>query len=158
MDDFLANLFFSLAGFFLAFALVFGRNLFQRLTSRGNLSGVWYQVIPKWEKEAGKLDLIECTHHGDTLSGIIKRLEPQDQRYKSWEFTVKVRKNFIFGAFWSTNVRVNPSYGTLQLSMLDESHLQGFYVKLIATPMLEDDARFTEELNRVPLQWKRRVN
>ncbi len=154
----LISLLFFLVGFLLALVLPLGKKYIQRLTNRGNLSGTWYQLIPPSGNEPKKMDLIECIHEGDTLTGKIKRLEPQDQRFKSWEFTIKVRQNFAFGFFWADNVRVNPgSYGTLQLNMLNETHLQGFYVKLIAAPMLQEDTRFSEELHRTPLQWKRQI-
>lgn len=145
-----------------AFALGFvvSRTLpwFYRKIRRGNLSGTWYQVIPSWEGEPEKLDLVECVHYRDTITGKIRRLKPENQRYKSWEFTTKIRRNLIFGIFLSDDVRKNPgSYGTLQLNMLNENHLQGFYVRLTVSPLSPNEATFTDELRRIPFQWKRNI-
>ena len=149
-------IFFSIGAFLLGFLICRISPWIYTKVLKGNLSGTWYQKIPSWGNEPEKLDLVECVHHGDTMSGKIRRLKPEDQRYKSWEFAMKVRRSLIFGIFLSDDLRKNPgSYGTLQLNMLDENHLQGFYVRLAVFSSSPSEPTFTDELRQIPFHWER---
>lgn len=120
---------------------------------RGILTGTWSQIIDAQKGEPFKHDLLRCRHFGSDLRGTIERIEPKDQDYKRWTFRGKRIGNLVFVTFWTSDQVKNPaSYGTIQLNVINENDLRGFYVKLIVTP---GQKQFSGDLQDFSLQWKR---
>jgi hypothetical protein len=133
---------------------VLAQQAFQYIRSRrGILTGSWSQIIDAQKGEPFKRDLVRCRHSGSELRGTIERIEPKDQSYKRWTFRGKNIGNLVFVTFWTGDQVKNPgSYGTIQLNVINENDLRGFYVKLIVTP---SQKQFSGVLQDFSLQWKR---
>lgn len=142
----------SLLGALLVLAV---QEMIGRARSRkGVFSGEWEELILAQHGEAEKHDQVTCKHVGNTVSGSIRRQHPTDQTHKNWRFQGHVRGSLIFVTFWATDAAKNPgSYGTIQLHMINEKQLKGFYVKLIVTASQD---KFTGELKQVHVEWLRR--
>jgi len=134
------------------FVGLLAQEAFKYLRSRrGILTGTWSQIIEPQKGEPFKRDLVRCHHIGSDLRGTIERIEPNDQ--KRWMFQGKRIGNLVFVTFWRSNQLRNPgSYGTIQLNVINENDLRGFYVKLIVTA---GQKNFSGELQDFLLQWKR---
>lgn len=153
-----ANIIFGLIGSVIGALLIWlSENISRSLrTRRGELSGLWYQIIPQHGTEPNKIDRVECKQINDRLTGNISRIFPPNQRFKEWEFEAKTKRNLLFGTFWSRDTSKNPgSYGTLQLNIIDEKHLEGFYVRLLTVAAEEGTPVFTNKLERIPFSWKK---
>jgi hypothetical protein len=120
---------------------------------KGDLTGEWKQYI---SGESGdKVDNISLKHNNVTkkIKGKIKRLEPQNQRNKVWEFEGVIKGHLLFIIFWTSDVRKNPgSYGTIQLHEINENQLSGFYIR--PSP-IGDDSEFLNVLIKTSLKWSR---
>jgi hypothetical protein len=120
---------------------------------RGILTGTWSQIIDAQKGELFKRDLVKCLHFGSDIKGTIKRIEPECQNYKRWKFRGKRIGNLVFVTFWTDDQINNPlSYGTIQLNVIDENDLRGFYARLVVTL---GQKQFSGELEDFVLQWKR---
>jgi hypothetical protein len=120
---------------------------------RGFHTGEWEQVIYDADGKAEKRDRVTIHHEGETFKGLMRRLEPVDQSFRSWHLLGRIESNMIFCIYWSTNFRVNPgSYGTIQLHMINHWDFTGFYVKLVVSDKLTE---FSEAFTSTRLQWKR---
>ena len=120
---------------------------------KGVFTGKWDQLIKAQHDEPEKHDLVLCKHVGETIRGTIRRKNPTDQEFKSWMFQGQVRGSLVFVTFWAKDSAKNPgSYGTIQLHIIDEKHLKGFYVKLKVTAAQD---KFTGELQKIQLDWQR---
>lgn len=128
------------------------QELIAHLKSRkGPLTDEWDQIID--EGGVTKRDRVHCRQIGDRLEGTIERVEPADQKYKTWRFQARIRGSMLFGMFWATDLKKNPgSYGTLQLHMIDYSTLEGFYVKSTTTL---NKSRFIGQLKEFHFKWHR---
>jgi hypothetical protein len=116
------------------------------------LTGNWEQIIE--DGQTIKRDLVRCRHVGDKLSGTIERLEPADQNYKRWKFEAQQRGSMIFGTFWTTDLRNNESYGTIQHYLITNSRLEGFYVRLEVTTQ---ESKLIGNLKETRFRWHRLV-
>ena len=116
------------------------------------LTGNWEQIIE--DGQSVKRDLVRCRHIGDKLKGTIERLEPEDQNYKRWKFEARKRSSMIFGSFWATDLRNNESYGTIQHYLINNSNLEGFYVKLEVTAQ---ESKLVSTLKETHFRWQRLV-
>ena len=118
-------------------------------------TGTWRQEIPEMRGELGKTDIVLCEHKEDRLSGTIRRLLPESERFKRWSFEARIRKGLVFGTFWPSDEDKNPkNYGTLHLNMISDTYLEGFLVELFCTDH-EGEHRFTGEITHVPTRWIR---
>jgi hypothetical protein len=118
---------------------------------KGPLTGVWEQTIS--EGTITKRDYVKCRQIGDNLKGKIERKEPIDQVSKKWKFQAQIRGSMLFGIFWATDLKRNPgSYGTLQLHMMNQSKLEGFYVKTTTTL---EGSKIIVQLKKIPFSWQR---
>ena len=133
--------------------LLFQQGLAYFQARRGFLTGEWEQLIFDIDGKVEKRDRITIHHAGDTFKGLVRRLEPIDQSYRSWHLLGRIEGNMIFCIYWSTNFRLNPgSYGTIQLHMINHWDFTGFYVKLVVADKLTE---FSEAFASTRLQWKR---
>lgn len=152
----MSNIFWGIVGSLLgALVVLLIKEVLSYLKSRkGVFTGEWDQIIPAQQGEPAKHDLVHCQHIGRNIEGKIERLQPKEQRYKNWRFQGQVRSQVLFVTFWTTNEAKNPgSYGTIQLNIITETQLSGFYVKLIVAALEE---RFTGQLKKFQLEWVRR--
>ena len=126
--------------------------------SRYWLTGEWEQIIYEDEKKEKiiKKDRVKAHHIGELVEGTIERVFPDDQNHRKWKFSGRERGKLFFGHFWSSLPRI-PSYGTLQLRQMDDSRLEGFYVRLIGILDEKGEIRkFTEELKTIPFEWRKK--
>ena len=150
-----ADIFWGLVGSLVgAIATILARELFLYIKSRrGVYSGKWIQIIYDEDGNEIKRDEVIAKHIGNTLRGTVRRVFPENQAHKRWRFEGQIRGRLFFGIFWSTNVVRNPnSYGTLQLNIVNENEMDGFYVKLVTNA---EGFVFTQRLKQVKLKWKR---
>ena len=96
------------------------------------LTGIWRQEIPEREGELGKTDFVLIEQRGDQLTGSIRRLLPESERFKRWDFEAKIRKRLVFGTFWPHDENKNPkSHGALCLNLISDTLLDGFLVEIL---------------------------
>jgi hypothetical protein len=124
---------------------------------RGVLTGSWIQRIPAQKGQPAKMDRVNCRHIGSCFTGDIQRVEPSEQKHKQWQFSGQLRGSLVFMTFWTTDLARNPgSYGTIQLNMIDDAHLWGFYVKrVVASNVDRDKWQFTEGFEQFEIDWMR---
>ncbi|MHB8595433.1 MAG: hypothetical protein ACYDER_01330 [Ktedonobacteraceae bacterium] len=139
-----------------AVVVVFVQDALSRRRARsGFLTGEWEQVIydTKGVTETRK-DRVIVRHEDNVVKGHVNRLEPIDQRFKSWDLSGRIEGHMLFCTFWSTDLKKNPgSYGTVQLHMINQSRFTGFYLKLGIT---SKPTGFSEALIQTKLEWRRK--
>lgn len=122
-----------------------------------DLTGTWIQEIPSSLDQFEKTDIVECKHKSDTLEGVIKRLLPESERFRRWEFSAHLSEGVVVGILWPKDERKNPnSYGALHLSIISESTLEGVFLEFICTKSGKT-TRFTGTYNQWPVKWKKRA-
>ncbi|WP_132228686.1 hypothetical protein [Marichromatium gracile] len=95
--------------------------------------------------------MVTCKHIGETLSGEIKRFRPDEESFKKWNFSGRVRNDLIFAVFWTADEKTNPgSYGTIQLHRLPARYCEGHYEKWVLS---SDGSEFTGKLQQAKLKW-----
>lgn len=121
----------------------------------GELAGTWDQQVLDENGVVAKLDEVRCRHYGTHIKGTIRRIDPIDQQSKRWRFYGEVRHKLLFCIYFTTSAKKNPgSYGTIQLHILNNGLLEGFYVRIKETA--DDEMKLASELSRVRLKWVRR--
>ena len=92
-------------------------------------SGIWENHIYDDSGNVIKRDELIVKQNDETLSGDIKRLEPQDQAHRKWKMFGKVRGANLFAIFWSTNTSIT-SYGCWFVHQKSDFLYEGYYLKL----------------------------
>jgi hypothetical protein len=123
--------------------------------NQNDLTGTWIQEIPSSLDQFEKTDIVECKQESDKLEGVIKRLLPESERFRRWEFLAHVSEGVVLGILWPKDERKNPnSYGALHLSIISESTLEGVFLEFICTKSSKI-TRFTGTYNQWPMKWKK---
>ena len=122
-----------------------------------DLTGTWIQEIPSSLDQFEKTDIVECKQESDKLEGVIKRLLPESERFRRWEFSARIAENLTFGIFWPKDELKNPhSYGAFHLNILSGSYLEGFLLEFICAEN-DQPPSFTGTYKQWPVKWKKRA-
>jgi|GEM_PF-3682291 len=122
---------------------------------RGHFAGEWNQIIPKYQDEPEKRDIVNCRQKGERIFGEVQRIEPYEQNWKKWKFNGRVRENVLVAYFWSDDPCVN-SFGSYILVHSGEYKYMGHYTKLL--PTCRDIDKIIDMNPRIPFRWEKRIN
>ncbi len=112
---------------FLILCLEFLRKIIQE--GRSGLTEKWKINIYNTKEEIVKQDSVNMKHRGKDINGKIKRVMPDWQSHRKWEFIGKKHNDDIFIIFISDNENI-PSSGCARVHLEKDFRYEGFYFKI----------------------------
>jgi len=125
------------------------------LSIAASLSGTWWAVLEAHKDRPRKVDLVEATVSGEDVTATIRRVSPDEQSGRRWDFVGKVRGGYLFGMFYTTTPDLAAlSYGTIQLRRASDAGTEwtGFYVRL---QVVSGNPGRPNELEPIKMCWQR---
>ncbi|WP_417910951.1 hypothetical protein [Candidatus Electronema sp. PJ] len=116
-------------------------------------TGTWYSKISDGYGSIIKQDTWIIRQREDTLTGLIKRTFPVDQKHRQWKFSGKMRGHDFIGVFWAASNDIR-SYGSYVLRQTGDDKFEGYYLSMQRT-VSDDNGTITEVLHPVQISLHR---
>jgi hypothetical protein len=123
------------------------------LLRRGEIRGVWYEILEPYEDKPRRVDKVKVRQRGQRIFGHIERLRPRG--HGKWRFAGYVHGNVVVSVFFTTTPKKDPSsYGVINMYR-DPSH-EGRYCGYYTRPNFASFEAFVGSgLPRMPIVWQR---